>query len=103
MEPKVKKQPKLFINTNAGEDNNFSRLQATNMANFALKQGAELEDWSDHDEDAGQTGWDEVTDEPAKELIRQKRREQRAQRNQRLLEQKQLQHAHAHAGYPYLA
>lgn len=104
MEPKVKKQQKVFINKNTNEDSNFSRLQATNAANIAFKQGAELEDWSDHDEDdAGQMGWDEVTDESAKDLIRQKRREQRALRNQRLLEQKQLQYAQAHTGYPYHA
>lgn len=107
MEPKVMKQQKVFINTNTTNNDDstgFSRLQATNVASFALQQGAELEDWSDHDdEDAQQTGWDEITDDAAKELIRQKRREQRAQRNQRLQQQKQQQKSQPYGGFSYHA
>lgn len=107
MEPKVVKQQKVFINTNKtksnNDDNNFSRLQASSATDFAIKQTSELEDWSDHDdEDATQTGWDEINDDAAKEMIRQKRREQRAQRNQRVQQQK-LNKMQSQAGYSYHA
>lgn len=89
MTPKVKKQKKVFINTNQSATDNFSRLQATSAAIIPRLQTAELEDWSDEDNE--QTGWDEVTDEATKAMIREKRREARAQRHQRLQQQKQQQ------------
>lgn len=89
MVPKVKKQKKLFIDTNKTATENFSRLQATSAAIIPRLQGTELEDWSDDNDDNNQiAGWDEVSDEMTKQMIREKRREARAQRNQRLQQQK---------------
>lgn len=93
MTPKVVKQKKVFVdpnkNTNSGE--NFSRLQPTSAAYIPHVPTADLEDWSDENEDDRTAGWDEVNDEVTKQMIREKRREARAQRNQRLLQQKQQQ------------
>lgn len=93
MTPKVKKQKKVFIETNKNAPENFSRLQATTAAIIPHPQTAELEDWSDENNDDNDktAGWDEVNDEITKQMIREKRREARAQRNQRLLQQKHQQ------------
>lgn len=93
MTPKVLKQKKLFIDTNKNAPDNFSRLQATSAAAIPHLPTAELEEWSDeNNDDHDQTaGWDEVNDEMTKQMIREKRREARALRNQRLLQQKQHQ------------
>lgn len=89
MVPKVVKQKKLFIDHNKTTEENFSRLQATSAAVIPRLQTAQLEDWSDVDnEDNDETGWDEVSDEATKAMIREKRREARAQRHQRLQQQK---------------
>lgn len=89
MTPKVVKQQKIFIATNKSEPENFSRLQATSAANIPHFQSAELEDLSDeNDEDGDQTGWDVINDDMAKQIIREKRREARALRNQRIQQQK---------------
>lgn len=100
MIPKVIKQKKVFISTEKAAPDNFSRLQATSAAVIPRLQTAELENWSDEDND-NETGWDEVNDEMTKEMIREKRREARAERNRRLLEQKLQQNQtrtgpHAH-------
>lgn len=92
MEPKVSKQKKVFIDKNKAATENFSRLQATSAATIPRLQTAELEDWSDADnDDNAETGWDEVSDEATKAMIREKRREARAQRQQRLQQQKEQQ------------
>lgn len=91
MTPKVVKQQKLFIATNKNnESENFSRLQATSAANIPHFQTAELEDLSDENADDGEQtgGWDVINDDMAKQIIREKRREARAQRNQRIQQQK---------------
>lgn len=91
MAPTIVKQTKVLIPTTTAENSrqNFSRLQATSAANIPVVQTAELEDWTD-DENA-QPGWDELTDETTKALIREKRRELRQQRNQQKLKQAQMQ------------
>lgn len=89
MVPKVVKQKKVFIEkNNKSNTENFSRLQATSAAIIPRLQTAELEDWSDVDNEDDETGWDEVSDEATKAMIREKRREARAQRHQRLQQQK---------------
>lgn len=89
MTPKVVKQQKVFIATNKNEPENFSRLQATSAANIPHFQTAELEDLSDENADDGeQTGWDVINDDMTKQIIREKRREARALRNQRIQQQK---------------
>lgn len=99
MTPKVVKQKKVFVdpnkNKNSGE--NFSRLQPTSAAYIPHVPTADLEDWSDENED-DRAGWDEVNDEMTKQMIREKRREARAQRNQRLLQQKQHQQQQMQSG-----
>lgn len=93
MIPKVKKQKKVFIDTNTTKAESFSRLQATGAASIPRLQTAELEDWSDENiDDTNETGWDEGSDEATKAIIREKRREARAQRHQRLQQQKLQQH-----------
>lgn len=81
MEPKVLKQKKVFVDTGKKVDN-FSRLQATGAIPHI--QTAELEDWSDNeiDNENGPAGWDEIDDETTRQLIREKKREIRAQRQQ---------------------
>ena len=91
MAPKVSKQKKVFIDKNKAATENFSRLQATSAATIPRLQTAELEDWSDADNEDAETGWDEVSDEATKAMIREKRREARAQRQQRLQQQKEQQ------------
>ncbi|XP_031621238.1 uncharacterized protein LOC116339483 [Contarinia nasturtii] len=102
MAPSVIKQKKVFIDTNKNGDENFSRLQATGAAAIPRLQTAELEDWSDHDnDDHEETGWEEVNDEMTKEMIREKRREARAQRHQRLQQQKLQQNQMKSGLYPH--
>lgn len=101
MIPKVKKQKKVFIETNTNKSENFSRLQASNAANISRLQSAELEDWSDENNDEScETGWDDGNDEVTKAIIREKRREARAQRHQRLQQQKVLQQNQMQSGLP---
>lgn len=103
MIPKVQKPKKIFIDTNKNSrETNFSRLQASSAAQIPFQQSAELEDWSDESNDEGNnhtSGWDEtvVNDEITKQMIREKRREARAQRNQRLQQQK-MQQQQMHGG-----
>lgn len=100
MIPKVVKQKKVFIETNANKNvaDNFSRLQATTAANIPRLTTAELEDWSDEDNNDNEAvGWDEASDEMTKQIIREKRREARVQRHQRLQQQK-LQQNHTKGG-----
>lgn len=80
MEPTIKKQKKILI----GTDNNtntygsaFSRLEAVSD----IPISADLEDWEENE----QCGWDEINDSNTKLLIRDKRREMRAQRQQQKL------------------
>lgn len=92
MEPRVLKQKKLFVDTGKKVDN-FSRLQATGAAAIPHIQTAELEDWSDNENDNnenGPAGWDGIDDETTRQLIREKKREIRAQRQQ----QQRAKHQH---------
>lgn len=99
MTPTIKRQAKLLIQSgNANEQTtNFSRLQATSAAAIPIVQSAELEDWDDDDM---QTGWDELSDETTKAMIREKRRELRAQKQQQQhqLRLKQIQMQNSIAG-----
>uniref|UniRef100_A0A7G3AYZ9 Putative receptor-binding cancer antigen n=1 Tax=Lutzomyia longipalpis TaxID=7200 RepID=A0A7G3AYZ9_LUTLO len=72
MEPKVVKQTKVLIRTDNEPEKKFSRLTATTDA--TIPYAAELEDWLDE----SKSGWEEVNEDASK-LIREKRREQRAQ------------------------
>lgn len=92
MAPKIIKQKKLLIKTenSAAATPNFSRLQATTAATLPIVQTADLEDWNE-DDDGNNKGWDELDDENTKHLIRESRREMRAQRQQQLLKQKLTQ------------
>lgn len=101
MAPNVIKQKKVFINTNKNANVNFSRLQATSAAAIPRLQTAELEDWSDEENDNGETGWEEVNDAMTKEMIREKRREARAQRHQRLQQQKLQQQQQQQSFHAY--
>lgn len=91
MVPKVKKQKKVFIDTGKNTSENFSRLQATGAAAIPHVQTAELEDWSDSENqnENNPAGWEEIDDEATKQIIREKRRELRAQRHQQKLQQQQ--------------
>lgn len=84
MTPKIIKQTKVLLQTDSAMPANFSRLQAS--VNNIPSAGAELEDWTD-DEDQP-AGWEELDDEHTKNLIREKRREQRALRHQKQQKQK---------------
>lgn len=77
MTPKIMKQTKVLLKTDSNEPANFTRLQANSII---PNVGTELEDWTDEDQPAG---WEELDDENTKNLIREKRREQRAQRHQK--------------------
>ncbi|GAB0096003.1 uncharacterized protein DMENIID0001_114510 [Sergentomyia squamirostris] len=74
MEPKVIKQTKVLIKkgNEPSAENKFSRLTATTDA--TIPYAAELEDWIDE----SKSGWEEVNEDASK-LIREKRREMRAQ------------------------
>uniref|UniRef100_A0A6B2E9K8 Putative conserved secreted protein n=1 Tax=Phlebotomus kandelakii TaxID=1109342 RepID=A0A6B2E9K8_9DIPT len=71
MEPKVMRQTKVLIRTDSEPEKNFSRLTATDAS---IPYAAELEDWMDE----SKSGWEEVNEDATK-LIREKRREMRAQ------------------------
>lgn len=99
MAPKIIKQKKLLIKTEQNSAaTNFSRLQATSSASIPIVPTADLEDWADEDENNTQAGWDELNDENTKNLIRESRKEMRAQRQQQLQKQKQLQQQQ-HSGF----
>lgn len=76
MTPKIVKQTKVLLRNDNNIPANFSRLQALTANIPAI--GADLEDWTDDD----QPDW-ELDDEHTKDLIREKRRELRAQRQQK--------------------
>lgn len=98
MVPKVKKQKKMYVDTGNNTGDNFSRLQATGAASIPHIQTAELEDWSDNEQDEnGPAGWEEIDDENTRQMIREKKREIRAQKQQQKiqrLKQQQQQHHH---------
>ncbi|KAG5684236.1 hypothetical protein PVAND_013474 [Polypedilum vanderplanki] len=75
MTPQIKKQKKVFINQggNSNNFNNFSRLEATAVAEIPTTN--ELEDWN---EETNQAGWTEIDDQNTKQLIRETRKEMRA-------------------------
>lgn len=102
MTPKIIKQTKVLLKTAATtadgllqQTSNFSRLQAS--ANIIPPVSADLADWTDDDEQQP-AGWEELNDEHTKNLIREKRREQRAVRQQK---QKQSKMAAAAAGHSF--
>lgn len=100
MTPKIIRQTKVLIKTENPEpvQTDFSRLQATSAANIPIVQSAELEDWDDDDP---QHGWDDASDEATKALIREKRREMRAQRKmeqqQERMKRAQMQNVNHHS------
>ncbi|CAO1389834.1 unnamed protein product [Diamesa serratosioi] len=75
MAPTIIKQKKLFLKGEQDNEVNFSRLEATAVAEIPITN--ELEDWED---DVRQVGWDEIDDNNTKQLIREKRKELRTQR-----------------------
>ncbi|CAO1386049.1 unnamed protein product [Diamesa hyperborea] len=75
MAPTIIKQKKLFLKGEQDNEVNFSRLEATAVAEIPITN--ELEDWED---DVRQAGWDEIDDNNTKQLIREKRKELRTQR-----------------------
>ncbi|KAJ6636923.1 Receptor-binding cancer antigen expressed on SiSo cells [Pseudolycoriella hygida] len=79
MAPKIVKQTKVLLQKDNNIPTNFSRLQATTANLQAI--GAELEDWTDDEQPIA--AWEELDDEHTKNLIREKRKELRAQRQQR--------------------
>ncbi|CAD7090103.1 unnamed protein product [Hermetia illucens] len=82
MTPQIKPQPKIFIPTKLeSTQTDFSRLQAT--TDIPIPLAADLQDWAE--EDPG--GWEELDSETATQLIREKRKEQRAQKQSRTREQ----------------
>lgn len=85
------KQKKIFLDTDKKEEENFTRLQATSTVMNPHVQSAELEDWSDENDEGGETGWNEIDDEATKAMIREKRKELRRQRHQKQQQRKILQ------------
>lgn len=79
MTPKIIKQTKVLLKSDVQPTSSFSRLQAS--TNIIPQVGADLEDWTDEDDQPA--GWEELNDEHTKNLIREKRREQRAVRQQK--------------------
>lgn len=78
MTPKIIKQQKVLLQSESDIPTNFSRLQAT-TANIPAA-GADLEDWTDDDQPS--VAWEELNDEHTKNMIREKRKELRAQKQQ---------------------
>lgn len=74
MTPKIKKQTKILIGASNQNSVDFSRLEAKNADIPVI---ADLEDWEETD---GNIGWEEIDDANTKQLIREKRKELRAQR-----------------------
>lgn len=74
MTPKIKKQTKILIGASNQNNVDFSRLEANNADIPVI---ADLEDW---EETEGNVGWEEIDDANTKQLIREKRKELRAQR-----------------------
>lgn len=79
MTPKIIKQTKVLLQSDSNIPTNFSRLQATTANIGAI--GADLEDWTDEDQPTA--AWEELDDEHTKNLIRENRKELRAQRQQK--------------------
>uniref|UniRef100_A0A182MZW5 Receptor-binding cancer antigen expressed on SiSo cells n=1 Tax=Anopheles dirus TaxID=7168 RepID=A0A182MZW5_9DIPT len=73
MAPQISSQPKLCIATEA-EPSDFSRL----VAKIDIPVVNELEDWNEGD----RSGWDDADETTTKQLIRETRKELRAQRHQ---------------------
>lgn len=78
MTPQIIKQTKVLLPSDSNIPTNFSRLQATTANLPAI--GADLEDWTDDDQPTA--AW-ELDDEHTKNLIIEKRKELRAQRQQK--------------------
>lgn len=76
MTPQIREQQKLFIATATEEERNFSRLQASRLADIPAVTN-ELKDWEELEQ---QQGWEEVDDESTKKLIRETRKELRNQK-----------------------
>ncbi|ALC48708.1 CG32536, partial [Drosophila busckii] len=75
--PVIKPQPKYYLNDATGATaapTDFTRLQATDMV--PISANPDLEDWVD--DNAG--GWEELDTSQTKQIIRDKRRELRTQR-----------------------
>ncbi|XP_035778054.1 receptor-binding cancer antigen expressed on SiSo cells-like [Anopheles albimanus] len=73
MAPQIRAQPKICISEET-EPRDFSRL----TAKIDIPVVNELEDWNEGD----RTGWDEADEVTTKQLIRETRKERRAQRYQ---------------------
>uniref|UniRef100_A0A182PPX5 Receptor-binding cancer antigen expressed on SiSo cells n=1 Tax=Anopheles epiroticus TaxID=199890 RepID=A0A182PPX5_9DIPT len=73
MTPQISSQPKVCIATEA-EPTDFSRL----VAKIDIPVVNELEDWNEGD----RSGWDDADETTTKQLIRETRKELRAQRHQ---------------------
>jgi len=78
MTPKIIKQTKVLLQSD-NIPTNFLRLQATTANVLAI--GTDLEDWTDDDQPT--VAWEELDDEHTKNLIREKRKELRAERQQK--------------------
>lgn len=78
MTPKIIKQQKVLLQSESDIPTNFSRLQATTANIPAI--GADLEDWTDDEQPS--VAWEELNDEHTKHIIREKRKELRAQKQQ---------------------
>lgn len=81
MTPKIIKQTKVLLQNESAIPQNFSRLQAT--TNHITAFGADLEDWNEDDDNHPSVAWEELDDEHTKNLIREKRKELRAQKQQK--------------------
>ncbi|XP_052900774.1 receptor-binding cancer antigen expressed on SiSo cells [Anopheles moucheti] len=73
MAPQISSQPKICIATET-EPSDFSRL----VAKIDIPVVNELEDWNEGD----RNGWDDADETTTKQLIRETRKELRAQRHQ---------------------
>lgn len=76
MTPKIIAQTKVLVRTGSSEQPNFNRLVAAPSA-LVPSVGPDLEDWKDDNQPTSAAGWEELDDEHTKNLIREKRREQR--------------------------
>lgn len=75
MTPKIITQTKVLVRTASSEQPNFSRLTAPTA--IIPSVGPDLEDWADDNQPNIAAGWEELDDEHTKNMIREKRREQR--------------------------
>lgn len=79
MTPKTFVQPTLFIPSGikTADDRNFSRLQAETSD---IRVTNEFKDWEELEFE--KKGWEEVDDESTNQMIREKRKELRHQKQQ---------------------